>query len=323
MHVSNVIRQQHEASMKLDGNNGHEDLDVDISLRLGRSEQKISKKEEEVKKIIAENISIEKKKGSEKKRSASGLGFRIQNFEDPNTMKLDYLFREVKNKDVENTCLSSRKDFKTARNEDHHEVLEGHEQPGLKKTRVCVKAPCDDPSINDGCQWRKYGQKTAKTNPLPRSYYRCSMSSNCPVRKQVQRCGEDDTSAYMTTYEGNHDHPLPIEATHMAAGTSAAASLLQTGSSSSSSLSHFFPFHHFSVSTTNSHPTVTLDLTQPNYDPNQLPNYPLSSSSLSFSSSARPSSSKSHTLSFSGLKSQAPFNTYSNLSHKTRLSGQQ
>ncbi|KAJ0242765.1 WRKY transcription factor 36 [Hirschfeldia incana] len=325
MHVSNVIRQQHEASVKPDGN-GHEDLDVDISLRLGRSEQKISKKEEEVKKIIAENISIEKKKGSEKKRSAYGLGFRIQSFEDPNTertMKLDYLFKEVKNKDVENKCLSSRKDFKTARNEDHHEVLEGHEQPGLKKTRVCVKAPCDDPSINDGCQWRKYGQKTAKTNPLPRSYYRCSMSSNCPVRKQVQRCGEDDTSAYMTTYEGNHDHPLPMEATHMAAGTSAAASLLKTGSSSSSSLSHFFPFHHFSVSTTNSHPTVTLDLTQPNYDPNQLPNYPLSSSSLSFSSSSRPPSSKSHTLSFSDLNSQAPFNTYSHLSHQTRLSRQQ
>lgn len=139
----------------------------------------------------------------------------------------------------------------------------------------------------------------------------------------MQRCGEDDTSAYMTTYEGNHDHPLPMEATHMAAGTSAAASLLQSGSSSSASLSHFFPFHHFSVSTTNSHPTVTLDLTQPNYDPNQLPNYPLSSSSLSFSSSDRPSPSNSHTLSFNGLRSQAPFNTHSHLSHQTRLSGQQ
>lgn len=304
MHVSNVIRQQHEASMKLD-DNGHEDLDVDISLTLGRSEQKISKKEEQVKKIIAENNSIKNKEGSEKKRWAHGLAFRIQSFEDPDTNQ------------------TMRKDVKTARNEDQHELLERHEQPGLKKTRVCVKAPCEDPSINDGCQWRKYGQKTAKTNPLPRAYYRCSMSSNCPVRKQVQRCGEDDTSAYMTTYEGNHDHPLPMEATHMAAGTSAAASLLQSGASSSASLSHFFPFHHFSVSTTNSHPTVTLDLTQPNYDPNQLPNYPLSSSSLSFSSSGRPSPSKSHTLSFSGLRSQAPMNTYSHLSHQTRLFGRQ
>lgn len=137
----------------------------------------------------------------------------------------------------------------------------------------------------------------------------------------MQRCGEDDTSAYMTTYEGNHDHPLPMEATHMAAGTSAAASLLQSGSSSSASLSYYFPFHHFSVSTTNAHPTVTLDLTRPNY-PSHLPNYPLSSSSLSFSSSDRPSMSNSRTLSFNSLRSQAPLNTYSHLSHQTRLSGQ-
>ena len=149
MHVSNVIRQQHEASMKLD-DNGHEDLDVDISLTLGRSEQKISKKEEQVKKIIAENNSIKNKEGSEKKRWAHGLAFRIQSFEDPDTnqtMRLDNFSKEVKNKSVENEYLSSRKDVKTARNEDQHELLEGHEQPCLKKTRVCVKAPCEDPSV--------------------------------------------------------------------------------------------------------------------------------------------------------------------------------
>nr|QIN97376.1 WRKY39 transcription factor [Isatis tinctoria] len=331
MHVSNVIRQQHEASMELDGN---DDFGVDISLRLGRSDVNISKHVDEIDKIsLLSKISDENKDGSDKKRSALGLGFRIQSCEDPDNdqdMKLDYRSKDSKNKNADNKCASSRKDVKTARKEDHQEVLlEGHDQqPGLKKTRVCVKAPCEDPSINDGCQWRKYGQKTAKANPLPRAYYRCSMSSTCPVRKQVQRCGEDDTSAYMTTYEGTHDHPLPIEATHMAAGTSAAASLLQSGSSSSSSLSYFFPFHHFSLSTTNSHPTVTLDLTRPNYDPNQLPNYPLSSSSLSFSSSSsdRPSPSNSHTLSFSGLRSQASLSTYSQmarLSHQTKLSGQQ
>ncbi|ESQ28250.1 hypothetical protein EUTSA_v10018677mg [Eutrema salsugineum] len=325
MHVSNVIRQQREASMELDINS-HDSFGVDISLRLGRSDMNISKKEDKIEKICPDKISDDKKDGSDMKRSLLVLGLPIQSCETEQNMKLDNLSRDARNKNEENKCGSSRKDFKTARNVDRQEVLEGHEQPCLKKTRVCVKAPCEDPSINDGCQWRKYGQKTAKANPLPRAYYRCSMSSNCPVRKQVQRCGEDDTSAYMTTYEGNHDHPLPMEATHMAAGTSAAASLLQSGSSSSSaSLSYYFPFHHFSVSTTNSHPTVTLDLTRPNYL-NQLPNYPLSSSSLSFSSSDRPSSSNSHTLSFNGLRTQAPLSTYSQmprLSHQTKLSEQQ
>ncbi|KAL1213665.1 putative WRKY transcription factor 36 [Cardamine amara subsp. amara] len=315
MHVSNVLRQQHGASTELDNDlrDKHYDYGVDISLRLGRSELKISKKEEKVEKISDKN------EGIEKKRCALDLGFQIQSDE---TSKLDNLCRRLKNANAENKSVASRKNVKTARTEDQQEALEEHEQAGLKKTRVCVKASCEDPSINDGCQWRKYGQKTAKTNPLPRAYYRCSMSSTCPVRKQVQRCGEEDTSALMTTYEGNHDHPLPMEATHMAAGTSAAASLLQSGSSSSSSLNYFFPFHHFSVSTTNSHPTVTLDLTRPNYS-NQLQNYPISSSSLSLnfsSSNPPPPSSHSHTLNFSGLNTDA---LMARLSHRTRLSGQE
>ncbi|KAL8215165.1 hypothetical protein R6Q57_004614 [Mikania cordata] len=78
----------------------------------------------------------------------------------------------------------------------------------VREPRVVIQTVSDIDILDDGYRWRKYGQKVVKGNPNPRSYYKCTTSS-CSVRKQVERASHNIKSV-VTTYEGKHNHDVPV-----------------------------------------------------------------------------------------------------------------
>ncbi|KAK9168934.1 hypothetical protein Syun_001074 [Stephania yunnanensis] len=77
----------------------------------------------------------------------------------------------------------------------------------IREPRIVMQNSTDSEILGDGFRWRKYGQKVVKGNPYPRSYYRCT-NQKCNVRKHVERA-LDDPRAFITTYEGKHNHEMP------------------------------------------------------------------------------------------------------------------
>lgn len=83
---------------------------------------------------------------------------------------------------------------------------------GTQEPLIVVQNSVDSGIVKDGFRWRKYGQKVVKGNSYPRSYYRCT-NLKCNVRKYVERTSDDPT-AFVTTYEGKHNHEMPIKNRH-------------------------------------------------------------------------------------------------------------
>ncbi|XP_020590547.1 WRKY transcription factor SUSIBA2-like isoform X1 [Phalaenopsis equestris] len=72
-----------------------------------------------------------------------------------------------------------------------------------------------DKSIEDGYNWRKYGQKHVKGSEFPRSYYKCT-HPNCQMKKQLERSHDGQITDII--YKGRHDHPKPQASRRLAVG---------------------------------------------------------------------------------------------------------
>lgn len=82
-------------------------------------------------------------------------------------------------------------------------TLEPGEETGFAPKLVCTLDHSIDP-LDDGFNWRKYGQKIVKGSAHPRSYFKCTTNS-CSVKKQLER----EELHHICTYEGLHPHPPP------------------------------------------------------------------------------------------------------------------
>ncbi|XXG44327.1 hypothetical protein AAC387_Pa01g4161 [Persea americana] len=117
-------------------------------------------------------------------------------------------------------------------------VIESTSHRTVQEPRIIVQTTSEVDLLDDGYRWRKYGQKVVKGNSNPRSYYKCT-NSGCTVRKHVERASADP-KAVITTYEGKHNHDVPIakNSSHNTASNVAATNSAQLKSHNKMAYEH-------------------------------------------------------------------------------------
>ncbi|XVF11706.1 hypothetical protein REPUB_Repub08aG0050800 [Reevesia pubescens] len=88
--------------------------------------------------------------------------------------------------------------------ENENKGVIGSANKATKGDKVAFQTTGNYEIFDDGYKWRKYGKKMVKGTSHPRKYYKCS-KRGCPVKKRVERDSQD-TSFYITTYNGIHNH---------------------------------------------------------------------------------------------------------------------
>ncbi|XP_012487536.1 probable WRKY transcription factor 48 [Gossypium raimondii] len=124
----------------------------------------------------------------------------------PNSSSISSLSNEAANINEQSTNAGDDEEQDKTKKQLKHKKKNQKKQ---KEPRFAFITKTEIDHLDDGYRWRKYGQKAVKNSPYPRSYYRCT-SNGCGVKKRVER-SFDDTTIIITTYEGKHTHPCPVQ----------------------------------------------------------------------------------------------------------------
>ncbi|XP_047306976.1 WRKY transcription factor 1-like [Impatiens glandulifera] len=118
------------------------------------------------------------------------------------------------NEDQKLNSVKQDKDYLQDDNVDAKALSVVSEIEQVEKTSS-YKIPDNKASLEDGYNWRKYGQKHVKGNGFVRSYYRCTYP-NCLAKRQIERSCDGPITD--TVYLGQHEHPKPQASPRVSVG---------------------------------------------------------------------------------------------------------